>query len=439
MTKILQMKISLDGIKPEIWRRFTASDSMSFGQLHEIIQAVMGWENYHMYSFDVGNTRVEAEDRGAVDSMWAPFMDKKPTMPSTTKLSKLITRKNQKFSYLYDFGDSWRHTITVEKILEDKEASNPVCIAGECSCPPEDCGSTYGYEELLEIRKNKKHPEYKEMIVDWLGEDFAPERFDIREVNRVLNKINKTFSRGKEGMKTVKCSSCGSKVDCPAELDAEYHLCEVCTEALSGDMTKDDAEDVSERMQYIEKHMDDMTKLGMFIHTTSLAAMKRGKADLKKTGKKDMAEAMHFDGAMSAIKFFMYAGMPPEALKEMLQEIDKFSNLGEEDKNLQGFMRDAQKVVDVVSAVGKRLEGMDVSRKEFDRLMKSVDPKAFKAINEDPNTEEGLIKIMNKLIFRGDWDKQLKWTEKWGTSKDVEYVKRGWWGNASSYKRTGYP
>ncbi|MEK6874196.1 MAG: plasmid pRiA4b ORF-3 family protein [Nanoarchaeota archaeon] len=48
MTKILQLKIVLDGITPKIWRRFLVKDNISFDDLHNVIQAVMGWENYHL-------------------------------------------------------------------------------------------------------------------------------------------------------------------------------------------------------------------------------------------------------------------------------------------------------------------------------------------------------------------------------------------------------
>ncbi len=63
-----------------------------------------------------------------------------------------------------------------------------MCLAGEWACPPEDCGGTWDYEELMEIRKNKNHPEYEERIIDWLGEDFDPEHFDIEEVNKLLSR-----------------------------------------------------------------------------------------------------------------------------------------------------------------------------------------------------------------------------------------------------------
>jgi hypothetical protein len=192
MSKILQLKISLDGFKPLIWRKFLVEDSISFHQLHNIIQKVMGWDNYHLYNFDVGNNIIQAENPQGmfVDSMWTMFRPKtKKIIPSEkTKLNDIIKDEKQKFSYVYDFGDNWQHSIVVEKIMEkDPSQKYPVCIDGEMSCPPEDCGSVYGYEELLKIRENKNHPEYKERIVEWLGEDFDPELFVVDWVNARLS------------------------------------------------------------------------------------------------------------------------------------------------------------------------------------------------------------------------------------------------------------
>lgn len=190
--KILQLKISLNGIEPEIWRRFLVKDNISFEDLHNIIQIVMGWENYHLYEFKVKDINIVAkEDNFYVDAVWKIFMKepKKSMFASETLLNELIKRSKQKFYYLYDFGDWWEHTIVVEKIFEDESIMYPICIDGENACPPEDCGGIVGYIELLEIRENKNHPEYEEKIVEWLGEDFNPSYFDIKEVNRHLKEI----------------------------------------------------------------------------------------------------------------------------------------------------------------------------------------------------------------------------------------------------------
>jgi len=42
------------------------------------------------------------------------------------------------FLYTHDFGDNWRHTVTVEQLLEPDDRTNtwPICLAGENACPP---------------------------------------------------------------------------------------------------------------------------------------------------------------------------------------------------------------------------------------------------------------------------------------------------------------
>ncbi|MFH1433230.1 MAG: plasmid pRiA4b ORF-3 family protein [archaeon] len=178
MGSVLQLKIGLDGAKPPIWRRFLVEDSISFHKLHEIIQIVMGWENYHLYMFNVSGTEIGEPD---------PDYEREIKDSKRVKLNKMITGEKQKFSYEYDFGDSWIHAVVVEKVMvNDDSRKLPVCIDGKMACPPEDCGGMWGYENLLEIRKDKNHPDYEDMIVNWLGEDFDSEEFDVEEVNEEL-------------------------------------------------------------------------------------------------------------------------------------------------------------------------------------------------------------------------------------------------------------
>ena len=83
-----------------------------------------------------------------------------------------------------DFGDGWEHEIT---LLGELSAEDDllVVIDGERACPPEDCGGPSGYADLVQILANPNDPEYEEML-DWLGEDFDPEAFDIDQVNDLL-------------------------------------------------------------------------------------------------------------------------------------------------------------------------------------------------------------------------------------------------------------
>ncbi|MDI6737238.1 MAG: plasmid pRiA4b ORF-3 family protein [Nanoarchaeota archaeon] len=177
---ILQLKIQLLGLKPEVWRRVLVDDRITFHQLHKVIQEVMGWSDYHLYRFNLD----EDEEIGIPD----PDDEVVVRDSRRLKVKSVLNAPKQKIVYTYDFGDNWEHLITVEKILDNAEKA-PVCIAGERNCPPEDSGGVWGYEDLLKIKKNKKHPDYKEYIVEWLGEDFDPEKFDIEAVNRGLKRL----------------------------------------------------------------------------------------------------------------------------------------------------------------------------------------------------------------------------------------------------------
>lgn len=97
-------------------------------------------------------------------------------------ISDFFSEKNHKAWYLYDFGDSWEHTIKLGKILvKEKDTDYPRCIGGKRACLPEDCGGVWGYEEFLRAIRNPKHKEHKEML-EWIGREFDPEHFDVEEV-----------------------------------------------------------------------------------------------------------------------------------------------------------------------------------------------------------------------------------------------------------------
>lgn len=181
MSKILQLKISINDIEPKIWRKFLVSDSLTFNELHEIIQEVMGWENYHLYEFKFKNIRIIPPDEG--------YLEENELDPEKTKVYEYLNKEKQKCKYIYDFGDTWEHEIILEKItLEDNDNKmQPKCIGGERACPPEDCGGTGGYERILEFLKTGKDSwgENPEELKEWLGE-WNPEEFDINETNKNL-------------------------------------------------------------------------------------------------------------------------------------------------------------------------------------------------------------------------------------------------------------
>jgi CRISPR-associated endoribonuclease Cas6 len=180
-----QFKIQLKNVtKPPVWRRVIVSEKLTFHDLHEVIQRVFGWDNYHLYQFSPGGY-------GSYPVISIPSKDdwEQPQMNSIkTKLNKVFTLEKKTFIYIYDFGDSWTHKITLEKLVPDNFKS-PVCMAGKGTCPPEDCGGVWGYENLKIILADPEHEEHAGMK-EWLGmaedEDWDADKFDLYEVNEML-------------------------------------------------------------------------------------------------------------------------------------------------------------------------------------------------------------------------------------------------------------
>jgi len=177
-TKIYQLKVTLRGSKPPIWRRIQTRGSVTLEHLHYILQVAMGWENGHLHQFFVGHT-VYGEPDDDLSAMGFDARDER-----RARLSQVAPSEGSTFSYQYDFGDDWDHTILVEKILEPEPGVHyPRCLTGRRACPPEDCGGIWGYYEMLETLKNPSAEGYAEMR-EWMGdEDFDPDAFSVEEVN----------------------------------------------------------------------------------------------------------------------------------------------------------------------------------------------------------------------------------------------------------------
>ena len=104
-------------------------------------------------------------------------------------VADLAPAAKKKFIYEYDFGDSWEHEVTVEKVLPpDAGFKHPVCLGGANACPPDDCGGMGGYYNLLEALADSKHPEHAD-LKEWIGGEWHPARFDRDEANNGLKRL----------------------------------------------------------------------------------------------------------------------------------------------------------------------------------------------------------------------------------------------------------
>ncbi len=185
MNDIIQLKITLLGTKPPIWRRVLVDKATTFSTLHHIIQIAMGWANCHLHEFEINGDRIADSDEEFDDCFGEEVID-----ASSVTLDSIIVSTKEKFRYSYDFGDGWTHQILVEKFLpRDPNTKYPICIDGQLNCPPEDCGGIGGFYGLLDIINNKKDPSRKEML-EWLG-PYDAEYFDKDEVNAELQMLGK--------------------------------------------------------------------------------------------------------------------------------------------------------------------------------------------------------------------------------------------------------
>lgn len=167
----LEMKVTLIGSKPAIWRKLQISSQASLDQLHTSVQICMGWKNAHMYRFDVdGETfrQADPEYPGAYKSL-------------QTKLSQLELQEKESILYTNDLADSWEHEIIIEKIQSNRNPSSvPVCLGGDGNCPPEDSGGIRAYQES-QLQKGKSKPKGKST-----GEN--GHKFSSKEANQLLQR-----------------------------------------------------------------------------------------------------------------------------------------------------------------------------------------------------------------------------------------------------------
>lgn len=175
---VYQMKVTLRGIRPPIWRRIlVTSDTLLWG-LHGILQAVMGWNDEHRHRFLIDGTFY---GEPGLSTSILEVVDEE-----SVRLSQVISSENDKFIYHYGADKAWDHEIRMERIMSrDGKRRYPICLDGERSCPPDHCAGPWGYREFLKTLKDPSRAGDK----DWrgrVGEDFDPEKFGVEWINRRL-------------------------------------------------------------------------------------------------------------------------------------------------------------------------------------------------------------------------------------------------------------
>ncbi len=184
-----QIKVTLTGAQPPIWRRLLIEPGTTFQDLHRIIQLAMGWHTSHLHLFQAGNGRLIGDPAEDFDGMM-DFLDE-----TIVPVSGVLKQEGQQLKYEYDFGDSWGHEVKLEKILPVDAADQlPRCIKAVRQCPPEDVGGLPGFYEFLDAMEDAAHPEHV-AVREWCGgEQFDPEFVDLDQINEALLEREALFS-----------------------------------------------------------------------------------------------------------------------------------------------------------------------------------------------------------------------------------------------------
>ncbi|MFF8883156.1 plasmid pRiA4b ORF-3 family protein [Streptomyces flaveolus] len=177
-----KIKITLRDSRPPIWRRLQVPSGITLRELHDVIQAAFGWEDYHMWAVETGQDRYGVADR-----------DLGIRSAASKRLGQVAPHTGDRLRYTYDFGDDWEHDILIEDITEaEPDTAYPRCLTGRRACPPEDCGGIWGYDYLVEILADPQHEEHEDRL-EWLSLDsadqFDPTAFDAAQVNSALSAL----------------------------------------------------------------------------------------------------------------------------------------------------------------------------------------------------------------------------------------------------------
>lgn len=189
--QIYQLRAVLRGISPLIWRRLLVRSDSTVAHLHEVLQITFAWDDVHLNRFEIrGREYAVYRDGGGMIGINA----------TQIRLCDLKLRRLERFVYEYDFGDSWVHDLRLETTLPiDPRKVYPMCVAGKCSAPPEDCGGPQAFmanrQYYTGFGRGQSIDDLLELVDEFDDEeltvsgDYDPDRFDRRQINRALGRL----------------------------------------------------------------------------------------------------------------------------------------------------------------------------------------------------------------------------------------------------------
>ena len=165
------LKVTLENTHPPVWRRVVIPERIHFGDLHEIIQTIFGWENDHLHTFITPE-----RDMFLIPSRELDF---ETDYPETDFLVDDLFEHHKWLRYVYDFGDDWQHKVELEK---------------------KDPAYSLRFAEVLKARGDG-FEEDSGGVFQNMGEDSCRVPFSMEKTNRELEQLTFPVRRRKKGAK----------------------------------------------------------------------------------------------------------------------------------------------------------------------------------------------------------------------------------------------
>ncbi|MGA2211471.1 MAG: plasmid pRiA4b ORF-3 family protein [Acidimicrobiales bacterium] len=176
---VFQLRIQLADTSPVVWRRILAPGSVRLPKLHDYLQAAMGWTNSHLHCFMIDG------------KLYGMHFDDWPEDELDEKEFTIYQAVGDagRFSYEYDFGDSWTHDVVVEeRSFQQLGLKFAVCLDGQNACPPEDVGGVTMFERFKKAIADPTDEEHDQYLL-WVGGRYDPEAFRLAAANAALQRV----------------------------------------------------------------------------------------------------------------------------------------------------------------------------------------------------------------------------------------------------------
>jgi len=181
---ILQLKLTLAGSVPTIWRRVQVPGDFTLGDFHYVILYAFCWfdDRPHEFlpSFEASGTRAQGTPREPFDE-------------DAVLLSELLPVRDAQMRYRCESGDQWAVDVVAEAQYGPVPGhSYPYCSGGEHDGPPDGVGGISRYNEVVEAFARpggRKALFSKRDRPKWLEPFFEPTYLDIGVINMLLGLI----------------------------------------------------------------------------------------------------------------------------------------------------------------------------------------------------------------------------------------------------------